>query len=151
MHIALPSRFGERKGRGPDPQNVTKTRPCPCFHKGPLSPRWHPKVTLWAPKSELLGSLLAHFGHLGASLAPLWATLGTKWPHRGTTATAQAHNGVYSRKRCPPGGPKWESAAVAEHLLGLGKTAIWHPGRRFRMGNRTFWQSGVLAGPKQSD
>jgi len=33
----------------------------------------------------------------------------------------------------------------------LGKTAIGHPGGGFRVGNRTFWQSGVLAGPKQSD
>ena len=33
---------------------------------------WLPTVTFWAPKSQLLGSLLAPFGHLRALWAPFW-------------------------------------------------------------------------------
>ena len=92
-----------------------KHRPCACFSKGPLSPIWHLKVTLWAPKSDLWATFLALLVHLGASLAPLWPqSARTKatwdWSHNLT-------------KNIEKPGSQNEGAAARGGVWGPGKSA----------------------------
>ena len=74
-----------------------------------------------APKNELLDSFVAPVGPPWGVFGP---TLGAKCLHRGCTATVQAHREALWPKKVPTGLPKWASAAQAQTLWRLGKTAM---------------------------
>ena len=74
-------------------------------------------MTLWAPKSELLGSFLALLAHLGASLAPLGSQSAR------TKATGDwSHNPTKNIEK--PGSQKEGSAAQGPECGGMVKVPI---------------------------